>query len=423
MLLSSRIVTFAVFMILGLSFLAGTGVLVWEFWDSGWFTIATHDSHLFLFFPTLGLVALAAFYIPSLAFTDMYWQHVSLGRVRFFAGFALLAGVSWLIASTLNASPYRPIWDIAPRVLQADKSEPQGCGAPPAKACERVALLESLESVRQVSSTQFGLKDFVRQCSENPLIESSGTPDPKRFCFASTPLSAKPVLSTAQDCCRAQTRFKDTILALSKPTNQQSYTGIVHAVLLPLKVFFLLLLGAIGILLALRYKGVAEHYPDQMGRVDLGVVVGAIAMLMFPLMSQGFVQTADALYGTAQNEGFKPIVNAMSAAFALWALLLLMVFYRRYDRDLEIVGKMAGVLASAIAVLKYDLLVSIVTRYLGSGAGFMTIAVMLAFSIGGAFLLVWPRAVAFFAGSAVAAGAVEAAHEHAQTVLNPPGSQ
>jgi hypothetical protein len=421
MLTGTRAVTLALFALLGLSFLAGTGTLIWEFWDSGWFTIATHDSHLFLFFPTLGLVALAAFYVPALAFTDMYWQHVAYGRPRFIIGFLLLAGVSWAIASSLNSSPYRPIWDITPRVLQADKNQPAGCGEAPAKPCERVALLQSLESVRQVSSTHFGLKDFIRQCGTDPLIEASSTVEPRRFCFASTPLTSKPVLSTTDECCRAQTKLKDTILALSGPADQRSYTGRVHGLLLPLKVFFLLLLAAIGILLALRYKAVAHYYPNHINRIDLGVVVGAISVLMFPLMSQGFVQTADALYGTAQNAGFKPIVNAMTAAFAAWALLLLLVFYRRYDRDLEIVGKMAGVLASAFAVLKYDLLVSVITRLLGSGAGFPTIAVLLIASVGAAFLLVSPRAAAFFGGGAVILAA--AAHETANAASKLPGTE
>ncbi len=374
-----------------------------------------------MFFPTLGLVALAAFYVPALAFTDMYWQHVRYGRARFIFGFLVLAVVSWAIAAMLNSSPYRPIWDIAPSVLLADKSEPAGCGESPAKPCERVALLESLESVRQVSSTRFGLKDFVRQCQTDPLVEASGAPDPRRFCFASTPMSSTPMLSTAADCCRAQTRLKDTILEFSSRPDQRSLTGMVHGVLLPLKVFFLLLLGAIGILLALRYKAVASYYPNHINRIDLGVVVGAIAMLMFPLMSQGFVQTADALYGTAQNAGFKPIVNAMTMAFAVWALLLLLVFYRRYDRDLEIVGKMAGVLASAFAVFKYDLLVSVVTRLLGSGAGFPTIAGLLIASVGAAFLLVSPRAAAFFGGGAIVLAT--AAHEHASAASNLPGTE
>lgn len=399
MLIGSRAGTLAVFTLLGLSFLAETGVLMWEFWDAGWFTMATHDSHLFLFFPTLGLVALAAFYVPALAFTDMYWQHVRHGRVRFVLGFIALGALSWIIASTLNSSPFRPIWDIAPRVLLADKNEPTGCGPAPAVPCARVALLQALEAVRKVSSTHYGLKEFIRQCDADPLIEASATPEPRRFCFASTPLSATPLMSSKDDCCQAQRRLKDTILEMSGPYDQRSLTGLVHAALLPLKVFFLLLLAAISVLLALRYQGVTRHYPRDIARVDLGVVIGAGAMLFFPLMSQGFVQTADALYGTSQNAGFKPIVNAMSVAFAVWALLLLMFFYRRHDRDLEILGKMAGVMASTIAVFKYDLMIAVITRFLGSGAGIPTIIGLLVLSAAAVLSLLSPRAARFFSVS------------------------
>lgn len=403
MLPGTRAVTFVVFSLLGLSFLAETGVLMWEFWDASWFTIATHDSHLFLFFPTLGLVALAAFYVPALALVDMYWRHVKYGRSRFVIGFFMLAALSVFIASWMNSSPFRPIWDIAPRVLLADKPEPSGCGPPPAKPCTRVALLDSLEAVRQVSSTHYGLKEFIRQCEADPLIEPSGAPDPRRFCFASTPLSAAPAMSTKEECCRAQTRLKDVILELSGPRDQRSVTAMVHGAFLPLKVFFLLMLAVISVLLALRYQDVARLYRSDIGRVDLGVIVGAGAMLFFPLMSQGFVQTADALYGTSQNAGFKPIVNAMSVAFAAWAFMLLMFFYRRHDRNLELLGKMAGVIASAIAVFKYDLLVSAITRFLGSGAGIPTIAGLLILSAAFVLVLLSHRAAKFFAGEEPAA--------------------
>ena len=86
MLLGTRAVVFALYGVLGLAFVAETAVLAWEFWDYGWFSFLTQDSHLFLFFPTFGIVALAAFYVPSCAFVDLYWRHVRLGQARFLLG-------------------------------------------------------------------------------------------------------------------------------------------------------------------------------------------------------------------------------------------------------------------------------------------------------------------------------------------------
>jgi hypothetical protein len=396
MLRVSRFATLTVFLLLGLSFLAGTGTLIFEFWDTDWFTIATHDSHLFLFFPTLGLIALAAFYVPALAFVDMYWRgYVAWGRARFFVGFAILTILSVGIALWLNSSPYRPAWDIPPALLSADKATPAGCEKS-GKPCDRVAILDTLEAVRTVSHARMGLRDFIRRCEPEPLIEASATIEQKRFCFASTPLSDRPPLTSTAECCQSQRKLQEAISTLAGTGDKRSLTGRVHAVLLPFKVFFLLLLGAIGMLLAVRYKSVAQHYPHELGRIELGVLVGAGAMLFFPLMSQAFVQTADALYGTAQNAGFKPIVNAMSVAFAVWALLLLMFFYNRHNRELEVLGKMAGVMASAIAVLKFDLMISLVVRYLGSGAGLAAIIVLLTLSIASVLVLLSAKALNFF---------------------------
>jgi hypothetical protein len=116
------------------------------------------------------------------------------------------------------------------------------------------------------------------------------------------------VLSTAGECCRAQGRLQQTMEGYYATPGNRSLTSKVHGLVLPFKVFFLLMLGVISLLLAVRHKSVARQYPEQINAIDFGVIVGAIAMIFFPLMSQAFVETADALYGTAQNEGFKPIV-------------------------------------------------------------------------------------------------------------------
>ncbi len=387
MLVGSRLIVAAVYLIIAVSFLVETGTLIWEFWDTDWLTLATHDSHLFVFFPTLGLVALAAFYIPSCVFLDMYWRHVRFGRVRFIAGFAILAAASYLIADAFAASPYRPIWEIRPQTLQQDQAEPAGCGDV-ARPCARVALLEAVRNVRHVSQTRLGLEDFIRDCQPEPLIETLTEGEPKRFCFASTPLTSPPHLSTTTECCQSQKRFENAITRLLSEADQRSLTGVVHAWLLPAKVFFLLMLLAIGILLALRHEGVAGHYPALMQRIEIGVLVGAVAMVFFPLMSQAFVQTANALYGSAQGAGFKPIVPFMSFVFGTWALLLLLFFYRRHDREVEMAGKITGVIASAVAVVKYDLIVDIAVRFLGSGASVVAIAALTITSIL-AILLLW----------------------------------
>jgi hypothetical protein len=368
MLLGPRLFVAGLYLAVALSFLAVTGTLIWEFWDTDWFALATHDSHLFVFFPTLGLVALAAFYVPSFVFVDLYWRHVRFGRLRLIAGFIALAAASYLIADLLGANPYRPVWEIEPQVLAQDRAEPMGCDSS-SLPCERAALLDAVRSLQQVSHSRLGLKEFILNCQPEPLVETFATAEPKRFCFASSRLTSSPRLSSTSECCEAQRRFEDTIVGLLGRPERRSLTGVVHAWLLPLKVFFLLTLLAVGLLLALRYEGVNQNYPELMRRIEVGVIIGAVAMVFFPLMSQAFVQTASALYGSAQGAGFKPLVPVMSFVFGAWALLLLLFFYRRHDREVEMAGKFAGAIASAVAVVKYGLIVDLTVRFLGSGAG------------------------------------------------------
>ncbi len=398
MSLGARAFVFLVYLALGLSFLAVPAVLFWEFGPEKALTFAAFDSHLFLFFPTLGLVALAAFYVPSCAFVDMYWRHVSFGPLRFLIGLAVIGAVATQIAFGLSANPHRSVWDIKPATLAADKSEPAGCGDA-SKPCERIALLEGVTNLTQVSQRRLGVRDFYRSCAAEPLIEADKTEEIRRFCFASTPLSEAPRLSADAECCHAQRRYQSAIDRLYVDPAQQSITGRVHKLLLPSKVFFLFVLLAISVLLTLRHSGVKRHYPDQISRIEISVLVGAAAMVFFPLMSQAYVQSADALFGVQQKGGFRSIVTLMSFLFGAWALLLLLFSFRQHDQDLELAAKLAGVAVSTIAVFKYDLLVSVVVRYLGSGANTLSIVILSGLAVAAVLVLLSPLARRIVVGS------------------------
>ena len=332
----ARIFVFLVYLLLGLSFLATTAVLAHEFWESGWLDFVTMDSHLFLFFPTLGIVALLAFYTPSCALTDLYWHHVPLGRLRFAIGILLLGGASYLIAAELLASPKRSAWEIAPAVLKEDKGEPPGCALVANGTCQRLPILQALKNLRQVSQTHLGLAEFIRDCDRDVLVEGTSGPEGKRFCFASTPLSPSPPLQSDADCCRAQERLAAAASAQFAHQEPRSLTAKVHAWLLPLKVFFLLVLLAISMLLVLRHKAIEQHYKGSMARMEFGVIVGTAAALFFPFMSQAFVQSAEALYGISGRGTFSLITPLLSLAFGAWTLLMVFFFYRRRDKELPV---------------------------------------------------------------------------------------
>jgi hypothetical protein len=391
MSLGARAFVFTVYLLLGASFIAVPALLIWEFGPEKALTFATFDSHLFLFFPTLGLVALAAFYLPSCAFVDLYWRHVRLGPLRFLVGLVVLGAAATHIAWGLAANPHRSVWDLKPETLAADTSEPEGCGDA-GRPCERVALIDGVTNLRAVSQRRLGVREFYRSCEPEPLIGSDGTEEIKRFCFASTPLSEAPLLSTDAECCQAQQRYQSAIDRNYLDPVQQSITGRVHKLLLPGKVFFLFILLAISVLLTVRHSGVKLHYPHQIARIEIGVLVGAAAMIFFPLMSQGYVQSADALFGVQQKGGFRSIVPMMSFLFGAWAMLLLLFSFRQHDHDLELAAKLAGVAASTIAVFKYDILVAIVVRYLGSGAAELSVLIVFGLALLAVVVLLSPLA-------------------------------
>ena len=64
MSLGLRIFIGFVFTTIGLSFLATTAVLFHEFEQVSWLALATFYSHLFIFFPTFGIVALLGSTLP-----------------------------------------------------------------------------------------------------------------------------------------------------------------------------------------------------------------------------------------------------------------------------------------------------------------------------------------------------------------------
>ena len=56
----SKIFVAVIFSVLGLSFWATTGTLIYEFYQHDWFAHLALYSHLFVFFPTFGIFALFA---------------------------------------------------------------------------------------------------------------------------------------------------------------------------------------------------------------------------------------------------------------------------------------------------------------------------------------------------------------------------
>lgn len=384
MLSGARIFVAIVFTIVGASFIATTGALFFEFGyqtnSDEWIALATFYSHLFIFFPLFGVLALVAFFIPASVFVDMYWRHVAWGKLRFGLGFLIVVAISVGAGLGLGGGQLRSIWEVKPGVLASDPGEPAGCDAAQ-QSCLRVPVMEALGDVRERSAQRAGMSQFVRNCTPDPLIETPPEQLSRRYCFASR------TLVDAATCCRAQERFGQAIRDLHQAEANRSLTVQVHKALLPFKIFFLLVVFLIALLLAMRRRGIAKHYGPWLLKIERGVLIGALSMLFFPIMNLAFLQSSGLLYGTALDSVYRSISWPLMAAFGFWALLLLFFFFRDSDKDIETVARIAGVVGSALAIMKYQLIVDHAVWFLGSGASIVTLS-MIAAMVGIAFIAI-----------------------------------
>jgi hypothetical protein len=368
----TRIFVLIVFLIFALAFFGHTILFAWEFWRTNWFEIASTTSTVFVFFPTFGIIALVAFYIPASVLVDMYWRHAKLGGLRFVAGVAVLAVVSCWIGAEL-ATRNRGVYMLAPQSLIADKGEPECAAAE--TGCERLPLLDVVANVHRISASRFGLAAFVHSCGADPFLDTPAT-EQKRFCFASTPLpssaKSRPQLSTSADCCHSQELLREAIATWYAQSSNRSISGEFYQPFMTLKVFFLFVALSINVLLVVHHHRLVSQYSPIMHQVEVCIIVATVAMLFYPLMYQADIETLDALYGTANRPVVRSLGPYLSFLFGTGALLVVLFFYRRHDKRVEQLGKMGGIAAGAVAVIKYDQVIAIVERVMGSGSSWIS---------------------------------------------------
>jgi hypothetical protein len=373
-----RTTVFLIFAILAASFLTVLGALIYEYRDTDWPSMALIYSQLFLFFPTFGILALCAFYFPACIFVDMYWNHVRYGRVRIWIGGIVLAIASFAIAQPLLVG-VPAIWQVKPEVLKADRGEPPGC-LEQQQSCARLPVTKAMSLVREASQNRLGLGAFGRDCAvkDDPYLPVPDSFKEPRYCFVSGQMA------TGAECCAAQANFREHMRDMYAPPENHALTGKVHEWVLPFIIFFLLVLFMIGFMLVIRRRSLDEFYGRSLNRLERGVLVGAFAMLFWPLSNHSYIQSTAVLFGGSSRSLFVTLAPVFSLLFGLWALMLFFFFLRRYKQDVELVGKIGGVVISAIAFLRYEEIVGYFERLAGSGAdslslGFLGAVLLTAF--------------------------------------------
>jgi hypothetical protein len=372
----ARIFVGLVFVGLGASFLASTWLVIHEFKDD-WRTLVLAHSHLFVFFPVLGILALFAFYLPSVILTNFYWNHVRYGRVRFMVGAIVVAALTWWATSYLD-NPPRALWEVTPQAFAADKGGPVRCGE---ATCQRASMREALAGLREAAEKRGGLSKFARNCKPDEYLEEPLEMREKRYCFPAKAMLDGPA------CCAVQKSFSREVDRLQADPAQRSLSSTYDRIFMPLKVFFVLVVIVIALLLALWRDEVDKEYTDKtVAAMERGLIIGAFAMLLWPAMDYGYQTTANILFG---REGAGPQLR-LSLVLAPWALLLLFYFLRRLGRQGEMIGQISGVVAAAVAVLRYEELNDWAARLVGVGAAPWMLALIAGLAVAGLVGLIWP---------------------------------
>lgn len=352
-----------VYATLAASFVASTATLFLEFKDHDWLSLALTHSHLFVFFPTFGIVVLAAFYWPSVIFTHLYWSQDNLipyGKLRFLFGFAVALGASWWVAQQLSSASLRGIWEIQPAALARDNGGTVPCTGVDGtiSVCKRVPMLSVLETLRAKGRSRVGFAEFARNCNPDPLIEAPPEYKAKRYCFP-----AGTLLDTPQ-CCAVQASFAAQVRALQADPQLRSRTSQLDEYFLPIKVFFIVVMILIAGLLAFWRKRIDTLYPAYLASIERGIIIGGIAMLIWPLMDYAYLQTSMTLFGRTSGS----LNMRWSLVIVPWAILLPFFFLRRLDRNRELIAQGASILASFIAILRYPQINDWAVRLFGAGA-------------------------------------------------------
>lgn len=380
----------AVFVILGLSFWLSTALLIIEFRDADWPTLLVAHSHLFFFFPVFGCLALAAFFIPSVVFTDFYWYELSKtkhGRTRFAVGTVVVLIAALAFAIFYAGAERRAVWEIPPSYLLSEKAQTTAvpsCTDANGKPCYRQPVLASLQALRAAARERWSIAEFSRACKPDPYLEGPATSAALRHCFpAGTKL-------TAGACCLVQSELQKSVFDLVIGKQQRSELSKREEVLTFTKCFFVLVIMVIGLMLLFWQKRISKAYSELVPAIERGIIVGAVAMTYWLLMDYGYQQTSDVLFGR-DNTG---ATFRISLSIILWAVLVVLYFARRSMMRMSTLsryGTLAAPVASGLATWwSYDAISNITAKLFGSGAEYWMFGGLLGLAVVGIGLVYGP---------------------------------
>src|SRR5262249_38923515 len=133
----------------------------------------------------------------------------------------------------------------------------------------RVPILQALADLREAAQSRFGLQSFGRSCVRDPLLEVPEEMLKERYCF---PAGKK---LDGEACCAVQAAFAKAVRRLQEdPATRSKSATYDELIFLPLKAFFILVVVAIAVLLAIWRDHIDRYYTDVVPKLERGVIIG-----------------------------------------------------------------------------------------------------------------------------------------------------
>ncbi|MCI4643813.1 MAG: hypothetical protein MRY64_03405 [Hyphomonadaceae bacterium] len=361
--LATQIAVSLVFVLLYAAFLAETGLLVREYSGTGLtLRLASLDAQNFIFFPIAGLLALIGFWRPCVLLSDALARgRIKAGRLVLLFTLIIMGAATWSLSNAFSGGNTRSIYEIAPASVTADAPGPAG-----ENGAIRQSIPDTLTSLKILAIGPDGLSPYKARCDREWLRYSPAAQEQKYCIPGGTELSVA-------DCCEMKTVFREHINDLAYRTPSQ--LAQVHRAILPVKIFFLVLLFAIGVLLV-RYRArLRALYGGKVEDLSFGMAVGGVVMLVWPMLNAAYLETMALLTGDGTSGAYAVMAPLIALGFGIWAMLLVFFHLRTYPSQIAIAARFGGVIGAAIGVLRYEEITGFLISNLGVGGGIVAIVV------------------------------------------------
>ncbi len=350
------------------AFVGETVMLFWEFGFQPGLTMATFAPQQFVFFPTLGVVAVLFFRDAAVLAVEAAFSRV----IPAIAGLAVVvitvAGTSFMVGQFRGDGSDRSWWEVSRSALIEDHGGPI-CRTNDETCGERDPLSVVSAHLRMGPAVREGLDlsehvDTERASTvlNDYLALSQLLPKTEVYCVASGRLES------VEACKASQIALHDRINALHAIDGNQSKLGRAHEYFLTAKTAFLFYIFGLGIFILSNHERMRDVCGERIIPACKTLPVGALAMVIWPVLNQAYVMTNRAMFGIDRGFGYVEFAPIYVAFTIVWAASIILFFLRLNRANAQMWTQVGTLSITGLTVLQFDVIVRQANRIVGAGA-------------------------------------------------------